>query len=238
LIFRDVGTTEPLIDGMADSQNRYLGVVHPPDTDIERVVNAHHRLASAISQLSDDIIGRASRLPDWTIGHVLTHLARNADSHVRRAEAASSGTIIDQYPGGLAGREAEIAKGAGRPAGEITEDVKSSATSVETAWRELSERDWMARSRDANGHERFLFELPARRWQEVEVHLVDLDIGVSHLDWSDDFVLEWLPRTRERMWDRIPAASRSVLFDSPAEELAWLYGRVQRPGLPPAPPWG
>jgi maleylpyruvate isomerase len=223
---------------VATGDGSYLGVVHVPDTDIERVVDAHHRLATAISQLSDGEVRRDCRLPHWTVGHVLSHLARNADSHVRRARAASSGAMVDQYPGGLAGREAEIAEGAGRPARELIEDVQSSANKVETAWRELSEQDWVSRSRDANGQERFLFELPARRWQEVEVHLVDLDIGVSHLEWPEDFVREWLPRTRERMWDRIPAASRSMAFDSPAEELAWLYGRLQRSGFPPPPAWG
>jgi maleylpyruvate isomerase len=32
-----------------------------------------------------------SRLPDWTVGHVLTHLARNADSMVRVLAAAERG---------------------------------------------------------------------------------------------------------------------------------------------------
>ncbi len=42
-----------------------------------------------------------SLLPEWSDGHVLTHLARNADSVVRRMEGAARGELVDQYPGGL-----------------------------------------------------------------------------------------------------------------------------------------
>ena len=38
----------------------------------------------------DTIADAAERkLEGWTVGHVLTHLARNADSHVRMLEAAA-----------------------------------------------------------------------------------------------------------------------------------------------------
>jgi maleylpyruvate isomerase len=97
---------------------------------------------------------------------------------------------------------------------------------------------WAGRTRDANGRERPLFELPSRRWQEVEVHLVDLNLGVSHLDWPEEFVLEWLPRTRERMWTNFPPEASGLRFDDPADELAWLYGRLRRDDLPELPPWG
>jgi len=50
-------------------------------------------------------------------------------------------------------------------------------------------------------------------------------------------VLEWLPRTRERMWDELPSPI-GVQFDDPRDELAWLYGRLRRDDLPQLPPWG
>jgi maleylpyruvate isomerase len=202
---------------------------------IGRVVDAHRRLLVAIEGLTDDQVRGRSLLPGWTVGHVLTHVARNADSHVHRSDAAIRGDVVDQYAGGLDGREAAIAAGAARSAAEIIDDVRRSAAAVDAAWRDLPVAAWTGRSRDANGHERPLFELPSRRWQEVEVHLVDLDIGVSHRDWPDDFVLEWLPRTRERMWDRVDVSAQ---FDDPRDELAWLYGRLRRDDLPDPPAWG
>lgn len=146
--------------------------------------------------------------------------------------------MIDQYEGGYAGRQAEIEAGSVRAAAEMIDDIRQSALSVEKSWRDLPGQAWECRSRDANGMERLLFELPARRWQEIEVHLIDLDVGVSYRDWPAEFVLEWLPRTRERMWSQLPTKPRGVLFDDAAEELAWLYGRLHRSSRPELPPWG
>ena len=71
-----------------------------PNEDIARVGDAQTRFDAVIAGLTDDDARRASRLPDWTVGHVLAHVARNADSHVRRAEAATRGEVVEQYPGG------------------------------------------------------------------------------------------------------------------------------------------
>ena len=114
-----------------------VGVV-VPETDIVRVADAHERFLDAVRELSDAHVRRASLLPGWTVGHVLTHVARNADSHVRRAEAAVRGDVVDQYDGGYAGREADIEAGAGRSAAELLDDVRRSAAAVDAAWRAAS----------------------------------------------------------------------------------------------------
>ena len=85
---------------------------------------AQAALLEDIADLSDDTARRPSRLPDWTVGHVLTHIARNADSLVWRLEGAAKGELRDQYPGGLAQRSSDIEEGAGRPAVELVRDVR------------------------------------------------------------------------------------------------------------------
>jgi maleylpyruvate isomerase len=209
-----------------------------PEDDMARVAKAHERLLRKIEPLTDEDARRPSLLPTWSVGHVLTHLARHADSHVRRVMAAARGEIVDQYPGGPTAREAEIQAGSDRPVSQIIDDVRQTARAVDEAWRDAPPTAWWGRTRDANGRERPLFELPSRRWQEVEVHLVDIGVGVSHRDWSDDFVLQLRPRTRERLWDNFPPETRSQRFDAPADELAWLYGRLQGEKYPELPPWG
>jgi maleylpyruvate isomerase len=146
--------------------------------------------------------------------------------------------MVDQYEGGSAGRAIAIDAGRSRSAAEIIQDVRSSAGTIEEVWRKLPADAWAGRSRDVNGRDRPLFELPSRRWQEVEVHLVDLNVGVSHRDWAPEFILEWLPRTRERMWSQLPIEASGVAWDHPADELAWLYGRLSRFDLPSPPAWG
>ena len=209
-----------------------------PHIDLERVRDSHMRLFAATQSLSEEDARRPSLLPAWSVGHVLAHLARNAESHVRRAEAAVRGEVVDQYDGGYDARDAAIEAGAQRSAPELIDDVRRTALAAEQAWGQVPSEAWARRSRDANGKARPLFELPSRRWQEVEVHLVDLGIGLTHRNWPDEFVLEWLPRTRERMWSALPAEAVAADFDDPRDELAWLYGRLERDDLPAPPPWG
>ena len=107
------------------------------------------------------------------------------------------------------------------------------------AWAAAPDRAWTGISRDANGRERPLAELPGRRWLEVEVHLVDLGTGPTHRDWSDAFVAARLPQMRAGMAVRMPEGGTPPPEGAldPRDELAWLYGRLARPELPVLGPW-
>ena len=211
-----------------------------PERDLGRVRDAQQRLLDVIGGFDDSDLRRPSLLPGWTVAHVLVHVARNADSHRRRSEAATRGDVVDQYPGGFEGRAAEIERGAGRTRAQILDDVVESAEGMQTAWRQVPDGAWDVVSRDVSGKERPLRSLPARRWQELEVHVVDLDAGVTHRDWSDDFVEVWLPALRARTEARLPGGAArpapGTLDDR--DELAWLYGRLERSDLPELTPWG
>ena len=75
-----------------------MACVDRPTEVIDGCQAAHSRLAAAINDLPDAVVRQPSLLPDWTVGHVLTHLARNAEAMVRRIEAATRGELIDQEP--------------------------------------------------------------------------------------------------------------------------------------------
>ncbi len=207
--------------------------------DREQVRAAQERFDAAVADLTEAEARQGSRLPDWTVGHVLTHVARNADSHRRRADAAIEGRVVDQYRGGFAGRAAEIDAGARRPAAVLVEDVLESADALESAWDRVPASAWEQISRDVGGTERALRELPARRWQELEVHVVDLGLAVGYDDWDDEFVAWGLERVRPTMPARLPAGASAPSPGrlDPRAELAWLYGRLQRPDLPVLGPW-
>jgi maleylpyruvate isomerase len=211
-----------------------------PTADLERVAEATRRFLEAVGALSGADMAGPSLLPGWTVGHVLTRVARNADSHVRRAEAASRGEVIDQYPGGSGGRAAEIEAGAGRSADAILVDLVSSSAGLASAWDRVPSDAWSRLTRDVGGHERPLSALPGRRWQELEVHLVDLDIGVTYADWPDEFVATWLPLVEASAPRRLPrgkAAPDASGLDHRLR-LAWLYGRAHPPGYPELASWG
>jgi maleylpyruvate isomerase len=213
-----------------------------PTQDLSRVAEAHRRFVGAVTATIDDAaVARPSLLPGWSIGHVMTHVARNADSHRRRAEAAAIGHVVEQYDGGYDGRAAEIETGATRSARALIDDVRISGDRLASTWLELPFAAWEATTRDVGGRERPLNALPARRWQELEVHVVDLGVGVTHLHWSSDFVFVWLPRLRASAPLRLAAGINlpdERRFTDDREELAWLYGRLERPDLPVLAPWG
>jgi maleylpyruvate isomerase len=214
---------------------------HPdvPVDDLARVSEAEQRLFAAVRALDDAGVRAPSLLPGWSVGHVLTHLARNADSHRRRTEAARSGVMVDQYPGGLEERAAEIEAGATRPAATVLEDVAVASARMLEAWADVPTAAWAGVTRDASGRERPLSELPGRRWLEVEVHLVDLGVGPDHRDWPDGFVAAQLPALRAGVADRLPSGAARPPEGTLDErdELAWLYGRLHRPDLPVLGPW-
>jgi maleylpyruvate isomerase len=212
-----------------------------PIDDIARVADAHARFDRAVAGVTDAEARTASRLPGWSIGHLLTHVARNADSHLHRTRGAIGGRVVDQYPGGAAERSGAIDAGEGRVAAELVADVRSTSAAIDAAWADVPGDAWANRTRDLSGQERRLAELPARRWLEVEIHLIDIGRpgDPTHLDWSDDFVDVWLPHERRRLAERLPAGAEAPPPGSVdrRDELAWLFGRLDRPGLPVLSHW-
>lgn len=207
------------------------------EQDIAGAEDAHRRLLAFLGDRAADIDPTApSRLPGWTVGHVLTHLARNADSIVRVLDAARRGEVVDRYEGGGAGRDRDIERGHARPAGEQLADVEASVARVERAWSQPSE--WEGRSLETNGHEIPVSDLPAARWREVEVHAVDLGVGYEATDWPAEFVRRQL-RAMEMRWNArrpmgLTGLPPEALAADPTARLAWLYGRAEIEGLAPA----
>lgn len=74
-----------------------------PLAEVDGCRDAHERLEALVVRLTDTDMVRASTLPDWSVGHVLTHLARNAEAMCRRIEGVKRGEVEEQYVGGEAG---------------------------------------------------------------------------------------------------------------------------------------
>lgn len=231
-----------------------------PQTWIDGCLAAHARLHAIVERLSDDDTRRAVTLPGWTMGHLLTHLARNADSHRGMVEGAQRGEIVAQYPGGPAQRNGDIEAGAARSALELKEDVQTADGRLEHAWSTTDRRVWAT----SLGLRRYgpatIAEFVFLRWREVELHLIDLD--VPHLgspgweDLSPAYVDAELQETSCRLAARVPDSTtlilapgdrpsrafgtgddRFVIEASPARIVAWLMGRVEEPDWPTILPW-
>lgn len=213
------------------------------DDEIAGTAAAHQRLLATIDGLTDEIAGRPSRLPDWTVGHVLTHIARNADSMMRVFDAAADGrVVVDRYERGMASRNDDIEKGAGRGGAELVADVRSTIWRLEQTWATAPPVAWQGRSRETSGREVPVTDLPFMRWREVEVHHADLGLGFDFDDWSDGYVageldLE-LPRLADRLGPGVPDPSDGIRRQfGDRRLLAWVLGRWSSPELPELPPW-
>jgi maleylpyruvate isomerase len=191
---------------------------------------AHRRLVGAIGGLSDEAVTRPSRLPGWTVGHVLTHLARNADGHFRRLEGALRGEEIARYAGGQSQRDQEIEAGALRSGRDLVADVSTSAERLEDVWSRSVIAGWPNRHLLADDNWP-TDASPLRRLREVEVHHVDLGLGYTPEDWPEEYVRWELPLVLERLLQRIPDPS------SRRRLLAWLIGRADQPGHLEFDPW-
>ncbi|HEX6509771.1 MAG TPA: maleylpyruvate isomerase N-terminal domain-containing protein, partial [Chloroflexota bacterium] len=95
---------------------------HTPRAWLDGCIAAHRRLEAVAGRITDGMARGPTRLEGWTVGHLLTHLARNADSHRGMVEAAQRDTAVYQYPGGRAQRDAAIEAGHGRSAVELIDD--------------------------------------------------------------------------------------------------------------------
>lgn len=207
------------------------------DRDIAGATAAHARLEAELDSLCDAHVAQPSLLPGWTMGHVLTHLARNADSHVLMLEAASRGEVGAQYPGGVEQRNADIEAGADCGIDELRADVTAAGRRLEAAWAATTATGWAGDGLSVFGTVP-IDDLPFRRWREALVHLADLGSTYSWHDWPDEYVRLELSRMAMLWSSRKPMGLTSLPAIAVAlpdrERLAWLLGRTDVAGLDPA----
>ncbi|MGH8963707.1 MAG: maleylpyruvate isomerase family mycothiol-dependent enzyme [Jatrophihabitantaceae bacterium] len=138
---------------------------------------------------SDADVHAPSLLPDWSRGHVLTHLARNADAVARTVSGALRGERVPRYPNGQDGRNADIEAGAGRAPAELLADVTESGERLDRVFAEAVDADGWARDCD----DRTVGDYVLARWREVEIHRIDLGGSYRADAWPAAFVSHLLP---------------------------------------------
>jgi maleylpyruvate isomerase len=193
--------------------------------------NAHERLLRSCRRLSDDQVQGATLLPGWTKGHLITHLARNADAHARRVEGALLGRDVPKYAGGSRQRRDEIEAGAHRPAMVLCDDLEASQRRLERAFSSADAAGWPnAGFRGAGSYE--VVEIPMHRIREVEMHHVDLDTGYEVADWPERYVAWEL----SILLASVPGRLASI--GDMRRMVAWLSGRVASLESSVLAPWG
>ncbi|MFF9375149.1 maleylpyruvate isomerase family mycothiol-dependent enzyme [Streptomyces griseoluteus] len=221
--------------------------------DLARVQEATERLLSAAAALDNAALSEPSRLPGWTRGHVLAHIARNADALVNVLEGRPMYVSAET-------RDADIERDAPRPLETHLTDVRDSAARFDAAGS--APGDWNRVVELRNGITDVADRLPFRRWAEIELHHVDLGAGYE----LEDLPAEFTERETEFLAQRFlghPDVPPTLLSDgtrtwttgqeapepevtvngTPADLLGWLAGRrgetaleVKGGELPALPP--
>ncbi|MFI5856902.1 maleylpyruvate isomerase family mycothiol-dependent enzyme [Streptomyces parvulus] len=209
--------------------------------DLASVRDATERLLTAVGKLDNASVTESSRLPGWTRGHVLAHLARNADALVNVLEGRP------MYVSGEA-RDADIERDAPRPLDDQLADVRESAARFQATG--AAPADWSRTVELRNGVTDSASRVPFRRWIEVELHHVDLGIGYELEDLPAEFTAREtaflaarftghpdVPPTRltdgTHAWHtgREADAPEVTVTGTPADLLGWLAGRREGAAL-------
>ncbi|MET7862498.1 maleylpyruvate isomerase family mycothiol-dependent enzyme [Micromonospora taraxaci] len=204
---------------------------------------ATSRLLRTAASFDAADLAAASLLPGWTRGHVLAHLARNADGFVNLLTAARTGRDLPMYAS-LEVRATDIETGSGRPPVAHLDDLRRSADLFAEAVAAMPAEAWAATVQARRG------PWPAAllvwgRLREIEVHHLDLAADYRAADWSDTFTHRLLREaashhamgpTPPSVVLRLDGSAHEVVIGDrdgapivagPAPDLAaWLIGRA------------
>lgn len=181
------------------------------------------RLLASVRRLDPGSLGAPSRCEGWTRGHVLSHLARNADALVRLTTAATTGVAVPMYASPEA-RDADIAAGAGRPLDEQLTDLESSAARLATALQTLTGLDEDGLARRVEARDGVMVRagfLPTMRLREVVIHGVDLDADLDFAGADPGVVVVLLADAVRRLRNNPASPSLTIRTD---EGDAWSIG--------------
>ncbi|SCG45860.1 maleylpyruvate isomerase family mycothiol-dependent enzyme [Micromonospora coxensis] len=216
------------------------------------VDDATARLLRTVDSLDAAAVAAPSLLPGWTRGHVLAHLARNADGFVNLLTSARTGEQLPMYASPTA-RAADIEAGAARSPEAHLDDLRRSAQRFAEAVAAVPAQAWSATVETRRG------PWPAAmlvwgRLREIEVHHVDLAAGYRPADWPPAFAGHLLHEVAGGLAERADAPAMVLRYDGsrhelaigertnaplvtgpPAELAAWLIGRSSGDGLTVTP---
>jgi maleylpyruvate isomerase len=217
-------------------------------TEVDR---ATERLLRTAADLDDAAVAAPSKLPGWTRGHVLTHVARNADAYTNLLIWARTGVETPPYATPTARAEG-IEAGAGRSAAEQLADIRTAHGRFADAAAAMPVDSW-AFVLPVTGLP--AAAVPWARLREVEVHHVDLAAGYTPDDWSEAFAQRLLREIVGKVSAATPPPPALVLrpdgvdhpltigrpdgaptVAGPTRSLAaWLAGRGDGAGLEVSP---
>lgn len=235
---------------------------HPdPTAGAAALDDATARLVAAVDTVRNtgpDAFAAPSLLPDWTIGHVVTHLARNADGFRNVLDGVLAGELRTPYASPAA-RVADIEAGARRDTAAIAADFAAAVRQLAEQIAGMPADTWTATVDLGRGGPTTADVILSARLGEVELHHHDLGVD-GGLTLLDDPEAQLLLRALLRSYVRTRAVGGMVLAPDSADPIVigdggprvagraidlvgWLSGRADGSSLrtagslPELPSW-
>ncbi|MEO7428872.1 MAG: maleylpyruvate isomerase family mycothiol-dependent enzyme [Acidimicrobiales bacterium] len=184
----------------------------------EMIARADHALVRTVDALTDADHAGPSLLPGWTRGHVVAHLALNAEGLAGVLHGAHVGRPQPMYASPEA-RDSDIDDLTSAGPVELRDRLLASTTQFAEALEAMQDGDWVGRfERTPGGPEFALASVVLMRVREVEIHHADLGAGYSPADWPADF--------REVLLQSMTKRAYPAPFDIRPTDLdaTWHYG--------------
>lgn len=149
-----------------------------------------------------------SLLPGWSRLTIVCHLRYGAEAMRRMTIDALEGRRTAYYPEGRATqRPGTLEPRDGESPADVVQSLEDASAALDRTWSTLTD-EWRTLVQEPDDNFDLgaypLFDMPIFRLTEVEVHGVDLDVGLP--DWSDVLIDHGLPMRLNRLAARTPQA--------------------------------
>jgi len=187
---------------------------------------------------TDADVAAPSLCTGWTRGHVLTHLARNADGIAATLEGALRNEIVERYPRGWNARNQDIDDGAPRPIAAQLADLRATAQRLDAAFDAIDQADaWDRPTAERSVARDWVW----RRLREVEIHRVDLRGSYTADQWPTALLALQIPQALDTLGERIDRPVHVEIESVSVPELdglSWTGGPVEgEPTVVRGPDW-
>lgn len=216
-----------------------------PDVLLAALHKAADDVTADVAKLTDEDVKAASALPGWTRGHVLAHLTGHSNAMARQLEYAARGETIQQYDGGVEGRNRAIDMAAGHDAASHLADLSAALDRALRAFDALpgikdsaaNRTGWYAPIAYRGG---VVLDGGLALWREIVIHSSDLLTGRGPETWSRpfcehlfDFLAARVPEDEKLVLQplglqpvSIGSGKRSTVVSGMITDIAaWLAGR-------------
>lgn len=191
-----------------------------PDAALAALLpEATQRLVRGVDELHDAEYAEPSHLPGWTRGHVVAHLALNAEGLAGAVRGILEGERVPMYRTDSA-RDDDIDELAGAQPAVLRERLLAGCTGLAEAIDALpADQRATTIERTPGGRIFTAGNVAGMRLFEVEIHHADLNAGYGPSDWPVEFSVRLL----ERMVDRGPTTASFTLRADDVDR-AWIIG--------------